>query len=82
MANAERGQRYEHVCCGCNEVLPVKHLRVNVAPPDQKWEMLRAHDLLCFIDFLEDEETGDVERRVFTRPKWIDALGTSSVTSP
>lgn len=40
----------------CGQDLPPKHLRVQLAPPDEKWHEVRVHDLACLLDFLEDEE--------------------------
>jgi hypothetical protein len=72
-ANAARAATHKHVCAGCQNVLPAKHLRVQLSPPDQRWAALRAHDLVCLLDFLDDEENG--EGVVFTNPAWIDAPG-------
>lgn len=71
--NAARAAAHQHVCVGCNRVLPAKHLRVQLAPPDQRWAAVRAHDLVCLLDFLDDEEAG--AGVVFTDPSWIDAPG-------
>ena len=81
VANAERGQQHEHICCGCGYVLEAKHLRVNFAPPDQKWAMVRAHDLVCLLDFLDDEKDGE-SALVFQRREWVIALSTDSTTQP
>jgi hypothetical protein len=43
-------------CRACGKELPPKHLRVQAAPPDEKWHEIRVHDLSCLIDFLEHEE--------------------------
>ncbi len=47
---------FTRVCAGCADPLPPKHLRVQLAPPDDKWHEVRVHDLACLLDFLEDEE--------------------------
>lgn len=81
VANAERGQQHEHICCGCGNALENKHLRVNIAPPDQKWAMVRAHDLVCLLDFLDDEKDGE-SMVVFRRREWINALGDVIAAQP
>lgn len=40
----------------CGDSLPPQHLRVQLAPPHEKWHEIRVHDLDCLLDYLEDEE--------------------------
>lgn len=44
------------LCAGCHEPLGPQHLRVQLAPPHEKWREVRVHHLTCLLDFLEDEE--------------------------
>lgn len=56
-------------CAGdCGEDLPPQHLRVQLAPPHDKWHEVRVHDLACLLDFLEDEDeklSAGIDGRVF-----------------
>jgi hypothetical protein len=49
----------ERRCLGCGELLPPKHLRVQLAPPDSRWREVRVHDAYCLQDWL-DEEIHDI----------------------
>lgn len=60
---------FAHKCGACEEALPQKHLRVQLAPPDRPWFMVRVHDLQCLLDWLEDEDDG-TRRQLFVKPEW------------
>lgn len=51
----------ERRCSGCDGVLPDKHLRVQLAPPDSRWAEVRVHDAYCLEEWL-DHEIADVEQ--------------------
>lgn len=62
------------LCAGCRDPLPGQHLRVQLAPPHNKWHEVRCHDLECLMDFLEREENGDVsQNEVFKNETWINS---------
>ena len=72
-APADTPRAHIHACAGCKAALEGKHLRVNFANPDTAWHQLRFHDLMCLLDFLEDEEQAAGAGVVFTSRQFIDA---------
>lgn len=61
------------LCVGCDEQLPAKHLRTQLAPPDNKWHEVRTHDLICLMNYLEREAVAQAD--IFTNPAWVDSRG-------
>jgi hypothetical protein len=62
-----------HVCGGCGvDLTSKKCLRASFAPPDKAWSAGRFCDLVCLLDFLEDEEAAAGLGKIFTAPELVD----------
>lgn len=69
---------FVHICLGCGAKMG-KHLRVQLAPPKRPWFMVRVCDLLCLLDWLEDEQEGP-DRALFKDARWRDHTASPTVT--